>query len=424
VVIGTDSCRLRAACCVLRGRAGYARRAWIMGGALALAGVTQGCAAEGRAEVIIRDSAGVRIVENPAANDELPQWVLDSVPRVSIGVLEGDEVYQLDQVGGALLHGGRVFVANGGSRDLRVFDLEGKHLATGGRKGGGPGEFEEISWVGPFEGDSVITFDSENRRFSIFDRDARFGRSIAVEEDFFSIAGRFADGSFLLPPTVSFGSQSPRNGLVRDSSHIVRVSAAGADPDTLMRIIAGEIYVHMSPEAIWARRPPFNRATRLAVDDTLFHTGTSDEYEIRSWRRDGRLVRVLRRLISAAPVTQADIDRYKAEQLGNARSDDARRELEKTLADMPYPDRMPAHGLITVDDDGNLWVQDYSPWTREPRHWTVFDREGRAIGRVELPARFELQQIGSDFALGVLPDDDDVEHVVIYGLARSASRAR
>ena len=362
-------------------------------------------------------------MENPAADSELPQWRLDSVPRVAIGVLDGDPAYQLDDVRGSVLHGDRIVVANGGSRDLRVFDLGGRHIASGGRQGGGPGEFESVTWLAPFDGDSVILYDDELRRFSIFDLDARFGRTITPAEDFFDIAGRFADGSFLLPPVVTFStSDQRRNGLVRDSSRLVRVSANGDQPDTLMVIIGPDIFLRATTSSVLARLAPFGRATRVAVGDSVFHTATSDDYEIRTWSPEGQLVRVLRRSIQPVQVSEAHIDRYKAQELESAGSDDRRRARAQMLAEMPYPDRMPAHGPMHVDDGGNLWVQDFSPWPEEPTEWTVFDPEGRAIGRVRLPKRFTLHQIGPDFVLGVLPDELDVQHVVIYGLARTRSR--
>ena len=393
-------------------------------GIAALLAAIAACASGSGAEVTVRDSAGVRIVETSIANAELPQWTIDSVPRVTIGVLDGDEAYQLDGVTGAVLHGDRIMIANGGSRELRVFDLEGKHIATGGRQGGGPGEFENIDWLGRFYGDSVIVYDRRNLRFSIFDLDAKLVRSFVAAEGFFGIAGRFADGGFLIPPSVSFSSSdTPRNGLVRDSSRIIRVLASGSEADTLMVLIGTEIILHHTPARMSARLAPFGRVTRVAVGDTVFHTVTSDTYEIRTWNRDGRLLRVLRRSIDPAAVSGDDIDRLEAEELENAQSDDQRRELERTLAEMPYPDRMPALGRLHVDDDGYLWVQDYSPWDEEPTEWTIFDEEGLAVGRTRLPARFTIHSIGSDVVLGTREGDLDVEQVVVLGLERTPSRA-
>ena len=404
---------MRDAGCGLREFGAFAAGAAVLGA----------CAAGGASETTVRDSAGVRIVETSVANADLPQWPLDSVPRVVIGVLDGEEAYQLDGVTGSVLHGDRIVIANGGSREVRVFGLDGRHIATGGRRGGGPGEFENIDWLGRFDGDSVIVYDRRNLRFSILDLDGTLVRAVASSEGFFGIAGRFADGGFLISPSVSFSSSdAQRNGLVRDSSRIIRVLPSGSETDTLMVLIGTEIILHHTPSSMSARLAPFGRVTRVAVGDTVFHTVTGDTYEIRTWNRDGRLLRVLRRSIEPAAVSGEDIDRLRAQELEDTRSDNQRRELERTLAEMPYPDRMAALGQLHVDGDGHLWVQDYSPWDEEPTEWTIFDEEGRAVARARLPARFVLHQIGSDFVLGTLEGDLDVEQVVVLDLDRVRSR--
>ena len=57
----------------------------------------QGVTFELRSEA--RDSAGVSIVENARPPDGTrPGWRVDSVPSLSIGALEGEESYLLDQV--------------------------------------------------------------------------------------------------------------------------------------------------------------------------------------------------------------------------------------------------------------------------------------------------------------------------------------
>ena len=114
----------------------------------------------------VRDSAGVRIVENARPPDgSRLGWLVDSVPLVSIGTLEGDEAYLLHQVRGALtLPDGRIVVANRGSHELRVFDASGVHLGTWGGQGEGPGEFNSLVQVSNWPGDSLIAWYSQSDR--------------------------------------------------------------------------------------------------------------------------------------------------------------------------------------------------------------------------------------------------------------------
>ena len=132
---------------------------------------------------MVRDSAGVRIVESlrPPADSRLG-WQIGAEPDVSIGALEGEAPYLLDRVQGALtLADGRIVVRNVGSRDLRVFDASGSHLATWGGAGDGPGEFENLFGVGRWPGDSLIAWFAQGRRLSVFDGEGNFGRTFGLE---------------------------------------------------------------------------------------------------------------------------------------------------------------------------------------------------------------------------------------------------
>ena len=89
-------------------------------------------AADGfRAEV--RDSAGIRLVENVATAEAAPVLRLSEQPVVRIGALEGAPEYLLNRVQGATrLSDGTIVVANNGSSELRYYDRSGRHFALSG----------------------------------------------------------------------------------------------------------------------------------------------------------------------------------------------------------------------------------------------------------------------------------------------------
>ncbi len=106
---------------------------------------------------ILHDSAGIRIVGNPRPPEGSRLWQVGPEWTVSIGDREGDDPYLLHQVMDAMrLPDGRIVVANGGDGELRVFDGSGTHVATWGGRGEGPDEFEYLSLVEPWPGDSII----------------------------------------------------------------------------------------------------------------------------------------------------------------------------------------------------------------------------------------------------------------------------
>ena len=99
--------------------------------------------APGQRKSEFRDSADIRIVENPRPpSDSRLKWEVGEEPSVSIGSVEGEEAYQLYRADDATkLLDGRIVVANGGTLELLVFDEVGGYLTVWGSRGDGPGEF-------------------------------------------------------------------------------------------------------------------------------------------------------------------------------------------------------------------------------------------------------------------------------------------
>ena len=63
---------------------------------------------------------------------------------------------------------------------VRIYDVNGKRLATIGRRGQGPGEFMQPQVQG-WLADTVWIYDAELRRHSFFSRDGRFLRTVPLE---------------------------------------------------------------------------------------------------------------------------------------------------------------------------------------------------------------------------------------------------
>lgn len=128
------------------------------------------CADAGeRHDVTVLDSAGISIVENPA--EPPARWTLPPHPVLEVGVVEGDEAYQLSDVVGAVWSArGELVVANGATNALRFYDAAGRHVRSVGREGEGPGEFLALASL-ERRGDSLVAHDGRGWRFTIFSSD-------------------------------------------------------------------------------------------------------------------------------------------------------------------------------------------------------------------------------------------------------------
>ena len=375
---------------------------------------------------VVRDSAGVKIVENSAPSWKEGQgWRLSAEPALDIGMVDGPAEYQFGRVTGAVRLGdGTVVVGDDQSKSLRFFDRAGRHLRTVGREGGGPGEFRALGSLAA-RGDTLVVGDYNNRRVSVFAPDGRLVRAVPLDaggtEAFVRPLGSFRDGSVLL----SAETIADRSGLSRDSLTYLLLGPAGSSPRELGRFPGDERFTHAEEGGpVMAGPRGFGRSAAVAAVPDGFFYGSSDRFEIGRYDEAGKLLRLVRAPHSPRPVTPADVERFKEIRLQVAqdpRRAQVRGLIEKSLAAMPFPETMPAHGEIRADPAGGLWVSDYRLSADDPGRWTVFDPEGRMLGTVATPARFRVFEIGTDYVLGVWADDMDVEHVRLFTLEKTGA---
>jgi hypothetical protein len=372
----------------------------------------------------VRDSAGVEIVENSGSRwPDGGGWRLAESPTLDIGVVEGGDEYQLFNVAGALeLSDGRIVVANAGTSELRFYDASGSFLSSSGRKGSGPGEFQDILWIERLAADSIIAYDYRLRRISVFDSDGRFVRSFDLHfidqvGGFPTLVAPFPDSSLLVALEQFFvGEREP--GLRRDTTLYVRCDMEGALLDTLGLYPGAESYSIQESDGWLGGGVPFGHFSQATVHGAGYFYGSSDSYEIGYYATDGTLQRIIRLNRSYLEVTPEDIELFKQQSLARARDERRRQIRERIYARMPWPDVMPAYGEFITDAEGNLWVSEYRRPADEQPRWTVFDRHGTMLGVVETPPRFRISQIGSGFMLGRWRDEFDVDHVRTYELLK------
>ena len=374
---------------------------------------------------LIRDSAGIRITENgrPPEGSRLP-WRIGPEPTMSIGKLEGEEPYLLHWAGGvARLSDGRIMVGNYGSSEVRMFDGSGGHMASWGGQGEGPGEFMSLSHVAPWPGDSIVAWYSSGLGISVFDSDGNYGRSFVLQSGEAEVWRR------------------PRPVAVRAGGTILSIRDP-EDADTAVVEIwdaDGALYASLgthpsTPRIVTANErgnrelKPIAYARELVrgLWGDLVVLSPTDRYEIRAYRDDGALARIVRREHDLRAPVPADLESYIEWQVGITASIPGLPEehldgMRQSLAGTPLAETFPAFSRVISDAAGNLWVQEYD-FPREERPaplWTVFDQEGRVLGFIETPKGLRIGQIGEDYILGHYQDELEVEYVQVWPLERS-----
>jgi hypothetical protein len=380
------------------------------------------------AAVVLRDSAGIRIVENTG-----PEWPADSgwtigeSPRVTIGLVDGEEPYLLDRVAGAVLNrDGLIVIANSGTAELRFFDGSGRHIRTVGGQGGGPGEYRRPSHLMIGQGDTLLVWDAGISSVTFLEPDGTFIRRDPLEaRRMLDVIGwdyategltPLPDGSFVLhaqprgnphelgtPPGVIF---RPPVGFFRFSPDLARIDSLGWYGGL------PQMYLMIDGQAAYATTLVTTHARVAGGGDPLvIYAGNGDPYQIEMFDGAGDLKRIIRRLTPPIPIPDSARQRLLAGR-ENWRDDPYgfRARMRRVEAAMPVQTYYPAYSFLFADRLGYLWVSG----PVEPP--SVFTPDGRWLGRVDLPGR--LLDIGLNHALVVTVDTLGIERVHLYDLLR------
>jgi hypothetical protein len=370
----------------------------------------------------VTDSTGIAIVTSTAADwgDHSPR--IDSTPLVRLGSDEAGP-YQFSFVGrGLLLDAGGFAVVEQSTSEVRFFDAEGRHDHTFGRRGRGPGEFQVISALFRYPGDSLAAYDQSQRRLTLFAVAGGEPRVVRSQQqgnrDAFGMLG---GGQLLLYNPGSGYRPGVPPGLQWDTSDVDVLDPADGAVRTIARLPSRQQYVLPNGDT----RPftPAHYALKAATTDG-FYWATSDRYDIRYFAGDGALQRILRRPVEPRPVERAMVEAWINANLEDRRryeGPDAVARYREEFAKMPVGDKVPLFDeRAFVDGDGRLWVGEaiWPALRGAPRRWSVFAPDGAWLGDVEAPDNFLVLDVRQDRVLGVSQAGGEAPYVEVHRLLR------
>ncbi len=387
----------------------------------------------------VADSAGVAVVHNPAGGvwKEGEAWTVRRV--LEIGAASGEPELQFGQIGGiAPLPDGRIVVLDQQAQELRIFGPDGAHLRTVGGPGSGPGEF--AAGAGPVlvsGGDTLLVPDVTNQRLNRYDPageplgsvalDLAVGIPIAWQDDGL---GRVA--SQLRP--FNLPGQEPREAV----DVIVEVGSDGSVADTLRRFDSGTTFQFtdgrprfefFAPEPVWS-----------LLEEGGLVSAVNDDYRLFVYGDDGALERIFSRPFEPRAVSAED-RQILADAISKIWEDFGigGEQLEALRGAIGFADTYPAFAQVRGGPGGSIWVQrlrtpsEMSPEELEDFNpqlgfgspdWDVFDAEGRFLGTIEMPERFQPIRFQDDRIYGIWRDELDVQRVWVLALDRGGSSER
>jgi len=405
--------------------------------------VACGAGSDAPPDRVVRDSAGVTIVESPdAAAADTISWWADTAAIVRIGAVDGDGPDVFGRIAGVVrLSDGRIVVADALASEIRFFAADGTFLEQTGRDGSGPGEYRYFSALHRLPGDSLLAIDNEGGRLTVLDPTGRYIRTFRYESktgevprsDRPGVRGVFDDGTFLVGEYLNACAAVRRTGGVcQDSMRFTRDTQSGE------RLADYGPHAYYRSETIrlpggnYGFSDPLPQAFRATQGDR-FYTADADRFEILVYGPAGGLEHIVRLAHEPPPLPRS------AREPPTFSGDDGP-EAQRRSADIAeaytlrtWPEHQPAFRAFTVDRVGNLWVQEYQPAGpgAMAARWLVFDSTGVLRHGLRLPAIMIVPsyvmrwsgEIGDDYAIGVARDANGVESVWVVPIRKQRDAA-
>ena len=373
--------------------------------------------AEGLPRPVIRDSAGVRIVEYPTLAPVLPPVSavqdnpftaslrrlplairVEPKPYLDLGGIRDNEAEEFNHTHPYLtatqLSSGVIVVND--RNQLKFFDAKGTFIRAVGRRGRGPGEFEQTEEVCLMRGDSLLVRDIDGR-MSVWDSRgghvrtyARFGRALA--------GGCRADGAVVVPTVASFSDGRPENE---------NIPYRLARPDgTTVRELGRLPALRFAAMLMWS-------PSIIPRGDELY-VASARTWEIRIQSLAGRPRQITRLTKPVPAITDAE---WRRRSEGQTPRDMAPKERASAIARRiaqqpsgPYP----ALSIVHVDPKHRVWVSDFESFSG----WTILDATGVIRGRFFLRgagiARVQLVGVGANHIVVLEDDDEGGVHLRFY----------
>jgi hypothetical protein len=318
------------------------------------------------------------------AQTAVPEWRLSASPLLRLGGEAATGPTEFANPYSATFLSDRLVVLDGQSQVLRVFRLvDGQFLRTIGRKGRGPGEFQNAAYLQPLPGDSLFVGDIQLNRYCLFDSAGHEARTVNLGQllprSRLTPVGRFSDGSIV--------AWAPRfeaitgAGVQPLTATIYRVSPDGSTADSLRTLPFAK--VNSAPfQKGWGYRalvgagqlsPAVSGSTAVFSSPTTF---TLHRYSA------GAAWQTIEELRPVRLGTGADGELLRAAAIAQGAS-------ANYMATVPVVDTLPAIHYL-VPSPGQLYVVEGAAPGATVRSVAVYTASGHRLARFALPGDFVL----------------------------------
>ena len=339
----------------------------------------------------------------------------DRLPHALIGPESATVSPDLFRVrAAAILPDNGLAVANSGLHQVLFFQTGGSYIGTVGRQGRGPDEFMLLLrlWV---NGDSLITFDAGNGRFTVRRLDGELVRTFRPERVLAMFEPVSMMGSTVIAANSSGLTGDYQSGVSIDSVIVSQHDLSGGLVREYGRFPYHSRMAFSADGIRTTLQSPFTvRGSFVAYMRGFCHTfGTLAEISCLD-AESGIPWLIIRPNAEPRRVTEAHIAEYWEDALT---TDNVLRRsmLNRLREEIPFPEYLPAYRSLHVDSSEQIWAGVFPESDSEYGEWHVF-KDGRWEASVVAPPGFRIMDVRGRWLIGVREDELGVESLAVYDL--------
>lgn len=226
----------------------------------------------------------------------------------------------------------------------------------------------------------------------------------------------FADGTLLVSTSLPDSAASTER-TIRYRVVLNRLWPTEERTDSLLDFLGPAQIRHPQYRDATFGNALFTPVPSYSASGTRIALTSGEHFEIGQYDLSGKLVEILRRRLPPIPVAAGD--REEAADRWAARIDSTVRDRFRAEILAASPARSsPPIGGIRFATDGRLWARYGERGPDDSPPMAVFDSTGRWETDVAIPRGITVNEIGADYLLGSLADDDGFYHLRLYRIRR------
>jgi len=259
---------------------------------------------------------------------------------------------------------------------IKVYDKNGKHVRSFGRKGQGPGEIGLPFYLGIFQGNKIVVNDQANAKFIIYSREGELLKEIPT-------------GKYRSVTRFKVDSEGCIYAISRtfdQTKTIFELKKFSPAFDPLETFASFEVM--RTPQVVQAFSPPY--FVQITRDENIVWLDPL-KYELTLMNREGKALRRIIKDWDPVKITEAHEKRLVQQTWGD-------RGIRPGVK-FEVPKHFPPVRSFYVDDEDRIYVRTYDYINKgedQLDRYDVFDPEGRYIAKFYHPRAETFQAIRKD----------------------------